>query len=167
MLGKLRFGGAEGCPKRAHVSKLALPYKNKIALRLSGLPRRNTLISIIDVITIISVPFFLLFLNNNWIYAKYANIDEWIYVGYGYSYLDPTFLVTNYKISRLPWVLLEALVRGAFSPLISSWTLAFGVLALGNIALYFALRISFWTAAGVVRRYFYCRSYLHACQWRG
>ncbi|MBW0003927.1 MAG: hypothetical protein JO216_10595 [Hyphomicrobiales bacterium] len=76
-------------------------------------------------------------------YARYFNIDEWVYVGYGYSYLDPTFNVTDYKIGRLPWILLEGIVRGSFSRLVSSWILAFGVLALGNIALFFALRIPF------------------------
>ena len=144
MLGALTFGGAEGSsPRRAHVSKLAPPYKNKHVPLLLKLLIPSVLLSIIDIITILSIPFFLLLINNTWIYAKYANLDEWTYVGYGYDYLDPTFLATNYKISRLPWVLLEALVRGAFPPLISSWILAFGVLALGNIALYFALRIPF------------------------
>ena len=118
-------------------------YKDKTALRWSGLTSRNIGVSFIDCVIITLVPLTLLLLNQNWIYARYFNIDEWMYVGYGYSYLDPTFYATNYKISRLPWVLLEALVRGSFPRLASSWILAFGVLALGNIALYFALRIPF------------------------
>jgi hypothetical protein len=64
-----------------------------------------------------------------------------MYVAYGYNYFDPNFYATNYKISRLPWVLTEALVRGFFPPSLSSWILAFGILALGNIVFYIALRI--------------------------
>ena len=66
-----------------------------------------------------------------------------MYIGFGYNYLDPSFYTTNYKISRLPWVLTEALVRSSFPPRLSSWILAFGVLALGNIAFYFALEAPF------------------------
>jgi hypothetical protein len=112
-------------------------------LRWVAIANRAFLSSIIDVIVITSIPLVLLLLNNTWIYPKYSNIDEWMYVGYGYNYFDPAFYTANYKISRLPWVLTEALVRGSFPPLLSSWILGFGVLALGNIALYFALRISF------------------------
>jgi hypothetical protein len=118
-------------------------YKDRIALHWAAIPNRKFSSSILDAILITSVPFVLLLLNQNWIYTKYSNLDEWMYVGYGYNYLDPAFYTTNYKISRLPWVLTEAIVRGSFPPLASSWILAFGVLALGNIALYFALRIPF------------------------
>jgi len=118
-------------------------HLDKMALRSSDIPRREFIISLLDSSIVTSVPFLLLLFNSYWLYARYFNIDEWMYVGYGYQYFDPTFYVTNYKISRLPWVLLEALVRGAFPPLASSWILAFGVLALGNVALYFALRIPF------------------------
>ena len=53
------------------------------------------------------------------------------------------FTLQTTRSVAFPWVLTEALVRGSFPPLLSSWILGFGVLALGNIALYFALRISF------------------------
>ena len=56
-----------------------------------------------------------------------------MYVGYGYNYLDPTFYATNYKISRLPWVLLRRSFGGSFPSLVSSWMLAFGVLALATL----------------------------------
>ena len=115
-------------------------YKDKIALHWSEFRNQRSLISLADSTIITLVPLTLVLLNRNWIYARYFNIDEWMYVGYGYHYLDPTFYATNYKISRLPWVLLEALIRGALPPLVSSWILALGVLALGNIALYFALK---------------------------
>ena len=103
----------------------------------------NTSIQLLDMIIVNSIPFVLAFLNQSWIYAKYFSIDEWVYVGYGYRYLNPTFYEDSYKISRLPWVLTEALVRGAFPPLVSSWILAVGVLALSNTLLYFALRLTF------------------------
>src|ERR1700726_1099856 len=124
-------------------SNLMSTYKDRMALRWVAIANRAFLSSIMDVIVITSIPLVLLLLNNTWIYPKYSNIDEWMYVGYGYNYFDPAFYTANYKISRLPWVLTEALVRGSFPPLLSSWILGFGVLALGNIALYFALRISF------------------------
>src|ERR1700757_4171145 len=68
MLGALRFGGPEGSPGRAHVSKLAPPYKNKYVPLLLKLIMPSVLLSIIDIITIISIPFFLLLINNTWIY---------------------------------------------------------------------------------------------------
>jgi hypothetical protein len=118
-------------------------YKDRITLHLSLIANRKLSLSLVDSIIITSVPLVLLLLNQNWIYPKYSNLDEWMYVGLGYNYFDPAFYTTNYKISRLPWVLMEAIVRGSFPPLVSSWILAFGVLALGNIALYFALKIPF------------------------
>ncbi|MBV9113237.1 MAG: hypothetical protein JOY67_10495 [Hyphomicrobiales bacterium] len=118
-------------------------YKDKIAAHLTQLRRGDISEYFFDCIIITLVPLILLLFNQTWIYAKYSNVDEWMYVGYGYYYWDPFFYATNYKISRLPWVLTEALVRGSFPPLISSWILGFGVLAFGNIILYFALRMPF------------------------
>ena len=100
-------------------------------------------LSLVDTTIIALIPLTLLLSNENWLYPKYSLIDEWIYVGYGYDYLDPTFYSTNYKISRLPWVLLEAIVRGSLPPIAASWILTVGILSLGNIALYFALKITF------------------------
>jgi hypothetical protein len=118
-------------------------YKDRTELCRIPKRHRNISIPLLDSIIIISVPFALVLLNQSWTYAKYFNIDEWVYVGYGYRYLNPTFYAESYKISRLPWVLTEALVRNSFPPLISSWILTFGVLALSNIVLYFALRLTF------------------------
>ncbi len=117
-------------------------YKDRIALGSPSIYRRMS-VAVLDLIIITSVPLILTILNQSWLYARYFNIDEWVYVGYGYRYLNPTFYADNYKISRLPWVLVEALIRSSFSPLISSWILAFGVLALSNVVLFFALRHTF------------------------
>jgi hypothetical protein len=40
-------------------------------------------------------------------------LDEWIYYGYSKHYSDPTFYSTDYKISRLPWILFLFGMRNA------------------------------------------------------
>ncbi|MBV8765791.1 MAG: hypothetical protein JOZ66_12835 [Hyphomicrobiales bacterium] len=118
-------------------------YKDKAALRWSEFTWCDFRLSLGDALIILCVPFTLLLLNQTWTYTRYSFLDEWMYVGYGYNYFDPTFYPLNYKISRLPWVLTEALVRGFFSPLVSSWILACGISGVGSAVLYFALRITF------------------------
>ncbi|MCO6187966.1 hypothetical protein [Rhizobium sp. L1K21] len=42
-------------------------------------------------------------------------LDPWYYIGYGLNYDNPDFLDDYYKISRLPWILIEYFVRDNFS----------------------------------------------------
>ncbi|MBV8827839.1 MAG: hypothetical protein JO108_01275 [Acidobacteriaceae bacterium] len=116
--------------------------------------RRIDLYHVFDLLSIVAVPLGLGLQNPSWIYPRWYDIDEWVYVGYGYRYLNPTFYSENYKISRLPWVLTEALIRGTFPPPTASWILSFGVLALGNVALYFALRLTFGRASALITSIF-------------
>lgn len=57
--------------------------------------------------------------------AKSAIADTYIYVGYGYGYLDPSFFNGYYKISRLPIVLIQFIFRQLFNPEIVGYVLHF------------------------------------------
>lgn len=54
-------------------------------------------------------------------------IDPFIYVGYGYNYLDPSYLTGYYKISRLPWVLTQFVFRSIFNENLVGYFLHFSV----------------------------------------
>lgn len=92
-----------------------------------------------DIAVLMSVPCVFAIINSNWIYSIIGWLDSWYYVGYGLNYSDPQFLNDNYKISRLPWILIEFAVRQTFNPVVSSWILQLGCLLTTAAALYLAL----------------------------
>jgi hypothetical protein len=51
-------------------------------------------------------PFLLLLFNTEWFYDPLGWIDTYIFLGYFKHYLDPTFFPYDYKIARLPWILI-------------------------------------------------------------
>jgi hypothetical protein len=51
------------------------------------------------------LPLLLLLFNTDWFYDPVGWIDTYIFLGYFRHYLDPTFFPDDYKIGRLPWVL--------------------------------------------------------------
>ncbi len=100
----------------------------------------NKLRAIYDCAIILIIPVLLAAMNDTWLYPTIGWLDEWYYVGYGLNYSDPDFLPQYYKISRLPWILVEVVMRNLFTPAAASWFMILGCLTLGNIAFYAAAR---------------------------
>jgi hypothetical protein len=53
--------------------------------------------------------------NSNWFYTPAGWLDSFISVGIGLHYADPAYANDYYKISYLPWNLLQFVVRSIFS----------------------------------------------------
>ena len=96
--------------------------------------------TIYDCLIISAIPILFAATNDTWLYPTIGWLDEWFYVGYGINYSDPEFLPGYYKISRLPWVLVEVMARNLFSPVTASWLMVLGCLTVGNVAFYAAIR---------------------------
>ncbi len=78
-------------------------------------------------------------INDDWMFSPIGWVDAWYYVGYGLKYNDPSFLDTYYKISRLPWILIEYIFRSNFDYYHASVMMQL-MLMMGTIfALYMAL----------------------------
>lgn len=92
--------------------------------------------SALDLGMLSTIPLVQAMINDGWLYSPAGWLDPWYYLGYGLNYTDPSFLNDYYKISRLPWILMEFAARNLFSPVIASWILQLGTLALGICCLY-------------------------------
>ncbi len=86
------------------------------------------------------IPIALVLQNSSWIFPNIHNIDEWIYFGYIWNYLDPHFYVGQYKISRLPWILLLVISNKLFSLTTAQYITQLGTL-------YLAISTAFRTSA--------------------
>jgi hypothetical protein len=77
--------------------KLKSGVSNRIIMKSAPVYTASTVASML--------PFLLLFFNTDWFYDPVGWIDTYIFLGYFQHYLDPTFFPGDYKIGRLPWVL--------------------------------------------------------------
>jgi len=98
---------------------------------------QNRTSCLIDLAILWAIPLIQAIINDAWLYSPIGWLDPWYYLGYGLDYSDPTFLDDYYKASRLPWILVEFAARHIFNPVVASWVLQLGTLALGSTCLYF------------------------------
>lgn len=104
--------------------------------------------------------FFLIFIPiinqvwfNAWIFTPNGWIDSWKYVGYGYNFSDPKY-EDCYKISRIPWIYLQYLVRKIGPTLVATYVLQYFCLWLGTFSTYFCVRKLFGNAAALIAALF-------------
>ncbi len=62
-----------------------------------------------------------------------GHIDSPLYIGYGFHYLDSDFGDNYYKISRLPWIWVQFVIRNLFDPVVGSYILFFSLLSLASL----------------------------------
>jgi len=98
--------------------------------------KEQNLYRILLVISIFFTPICFLFFMQRAFFNDMPSIDAFIYVGYGHNYLDHTFLNDYYKISRLPWVLVEFLFRNIFSPDLAYYVLHFSLYAISSYLIF-------------------------------
>lgn len=102
-------------------------------------------------------------INQSWIYSPLGYLDPWYYLGYGLNYADPAFLNDYYKISRLPWILVQYIVRSIAEGAVASWILQIGTLTLASGSLYLLfLRTIGRPAAFVGAAFFAAYTFGHA-----
>jgi hypothetical protein len=102
---------------------------------------------------LISIPIVLALVNQEWLFTRAGEVDPWAYVSLGYYYFKDPALSNGYKISRVPWVLIESLIRNLFTPTASAIILTLSFAMLGMVGFYllvsrfFGKTIGFVTAA--------------------
>lgn len=70
-------------------------------------------------------------------------LDPFVYVGYFWHYPEHLWVFddnSNYKISRLPWILPGYVLHTLTGPIVASYLLAYLTMALGAVALYLLVR---------------------------
>ena len=67
------------------------------------------------------IPIVVALVNQEWLFTRAGEVDPWIYVSLGYYYFkDPSLFANGYKLSRVPLILVEALIRNLFTPTASA-----------------------------------------------
>ncbi|HEU4690271.1 MAG TPA: hypothetical protein VFS23_17990, partial [Vicinamibacterales bacterium] len=68
-------------------------------------------------------PLALLLSNSDWFFTREGYLDPWNYVGLFHHYLDPDYLPEDYKLARLPWILVGFLVNSVLPPVPAAYVL--------------------------------------------
>ncbi len=96
---------------------------NEINKRLPDLAfqteaKKSTLSGWLFPLTLIFIPIVLALVNQEWMFTHAGETDPWLYISLGYFYFkDPTLVSsTSYKLSRVPWILIESFIRNLFTP---------------------------------------------------
>jgi hypothetical protein len=103
---------------------------------------------IVACLAILSLPFILFAVNDNWIFSKPNGIDNWLYPGFHLHLpkLLKDFGYTYYA-SRVPWTVTGWLVHSAFDDEHALYLLHFGVFYLAVFSLYAVVRTVFANSA--------------------
>jgi hypothetical protein len=70
-------------------------------------------------------------------------LDSFVYVGYFWHYPEHLWVFddnSNYKISRLPWILPGYVIHALTGPILASFALAYLSIVIGSVALYLLVR---------------------------
>ncbi len=117
--------------------------KYEVVLNANRHPKLDSC-DIFSRLAIVSLPFILLAINDNWIFSLPIVIDRWIYSGF-HLHL-PQFLQTfgdTYYASRLPWTVFGWLLHSVFDDTHALYVLHFAVFYLAVFSLYAAVRTLF------------------------
>ena len=99
---------------------------------------------------LISIPIVLALVNQEWLFTRAGEVDPWAYVSLGYYYFKDPALNNGYKISRVPWVLIESLIRNLFTPTASAIILTLSFAVLGMVGFYLLVSRFFGKANGFI-----------------
>jgi len=105
---------------------------------------------IVDGIAIAGVLGAMVVANVEWLFTREGWLDTWMYFGFFRHYDIASYLDTNKKIGRLPWILLGYVVNKLFSPEIAAFVLHLGSFALGAAAFYWLAQKRFGREAAII-----------------
>lgn len=86
------------------------------------------------------IPIIIGSVNSKTIFDAIGGIDPYNFVGAGLDYDQPGFGGVGYKISRVPWILVEYWYRHALPPIAAQYAIQYFTHILLGLAVYFALR---------------------------
>jgi len=114
----------------------------------------STLRTWISILTLSLIPIILALVNQEWMFTRAGESDPWSYISLGYFYFkDPLLGSSSYKISRVPWILVESFIRNLFTPTTAAIVLTLIFVIPGSIGFYllvskfFSKEIGFISAA--------------------
>jgi hypothetical protein len=91
----------------------------------------------LNILILSAIPVVLALVNREWLFTITGEDDPWRYIGLGYYYFkDPSLYSGNYKVSRVPWILIEYAVRNFFSPANAEIILGLSFTILGATGFY-------------------------------
>lgn len=88
------------------------------------------------IIAVFLIPVSLLFFFQSAFFSETPWIDPFIYIGYGHNYFDQSFLGHYYKISRLPYVLVQVAFRSLFNSEIAGYVMHFTIYTLSSYLIF-------------------------------
>jgi len=114
----------------------------------------STLSGWISILTLSLIPIILALVNQEWMFTRAGEDDPWWYISLGYFYYkDPLLAFNSYKISRVPWILVEYFIRNLFTPTTAAIVLTLIFVIPGSIGFYllvcrfFSKEVGFISAA--------------------
>lgn len=102
----------------------------------SRIANRSEKVALVDLVAIFALLAAMLKANTEWMFTREGYIDTWMYFGFFRHYNVASYLATNKKIARLPWILLGSAVNKVFSPQTAALVLHAGCFALGLLLFY-------------------------------
>jgi hypothetical protein len=115
---------------------------NRVKNQLSDLAAQNevkgsTLSAWLSILTLSLIPIILALVNQEWMFTRAGEDDPWWYISLGYFYYkDPLLASNSYKISRVPWILVESFIRHLFTPTTAAIVLTLIIVIPGSIGFY-------------------------------
>ncbi len=105
----------------------------------------------LNILILTAIPIILALVNREWLFTLPGEDDPWRYIGLGYYYFrEPRLYSTNYKVSRVPWILIEYVTRRFFSPANAEIILGLSFIILGAIGFYLLVSRIFNRRAGFI-----------------
>lgn len=74
------------------------------------------------------------------VFSPIGSLDSYMFVGLGLHYNIPTLYASDYKVTRIPWIMVEYWFRHLLSPLAAQYTIQYLVHAALGLGFYFSLR---------------------------
>ncbi len=97
----------------------------------------SKLSSWLSILALSLIPIILALVNQEWMFTRVGEDDPWWYISLGYFYYKDPLLASNYyRISRVPWILIESLIRNLFTPITAEILLTLMFIIPGSIGFY-------------------------------
>jgi 4-amino-4-deoxy-L-arabinose transferase-like glycosyltransferase len=130
---------------------------NEIKKRLPDLAvqaevKKSTLSGWLFPLTLTFIPIILALVNQEWMFTQAGETDPWSYISLGYYYFKDPSLVprTPYKLSRVPWILIESFIRNLFTPTTAAIVLTLIFVILASIGFYLLVSRFFGKEVGFI-----------------
>ena len=127
-------------PHRTSIANSVSRYSSLLMVMGNTVLQKNIIVAgYLVAVTVVYLLF--LFFYNPWVFDNgIGYLDPFLYVGYGLYYSYPDFIDWYYKVSRLPWDLLEFVARHIFLPGAATFFLQAFSFSLMSVCVFFGFR---------------------------